>query len=608
MKKIIQFRKAANVFFLAAVFLCAAIFGFLRIYGYVQRKQFEEIENGRRTALVQWQSQKIQTELAQLEGRMDAAAELIVESGLNPEGEWLEHYLGKLTLHESYKSYYDSITKMETASAAHSAPENADQNLRDLKEGRKITSDIRYSERLDGYYFAIAQPVVKDGVTIGSLRSVLPASVLILPEEDADDGLPVQFIVDSTGKVLYSTCLDEIPPEENLLARMEEGGFDRTGREKLQTVMQEAGSTTISAKIGEKKYMITAAYLGCNGWSLIQMADYGSMDDISRRLMLWTAVISLVLVVFALAASGTAFFIFMKQGERLRVEEQKTAELAAAFDTILFEYNARTGQVVLTPNAKEILALDSCRIKSRREWEALLHPDDYFIIEEGMQDVTGQFVREIRLRQKCGEWLWCECRMKPFGNGTGTGLYLGRISSIHERKMRELSLEAEKSTDPLTSLMNRTAFQARTEQLFEEDQAGFLFMLDIDNFKQINDSCGHFAGDQLLCTVAQGLRESFRDHDPVGRFGGDEFIMYMSDTDNLAYARGKAEFILERMEKLSGRQELPIHASIGIARYPQDSESYASLFRKADMAMYEAKKAGKNTYCFWCETENGKKA
>ena len=109
MKKLIHSREAIKVFLIVTAFLCAVVFGFLRLYGYAQKKQFEDLENGRRTALVQWQSQKIQTELALLEGRMDAAAELIVESGMDAEDEWLKNYLDGLTSHEKYKSYYDSI-------------------------------------------------------------------------------------------------------------------------------------------------------------------------------------------------------------------------------------------------------------------------------------------------------------------------------------------------------------------------------------------------------------------------------------------------------------------------------------------------------------------
>lgn len=605
MKRLRRFREAYTVLLTVAVIFFGAIFGLLRLYGYAQNKQFEELEDGRRTALVQWQTQKIQTELAQLEGRMDAAAELIVESGLDPKDEWLVNYLNNLTSKRNYSCYYDSISDMEDQLRGGGVPENAGENLEELKAGRKILSDIRHSERRTGYYFTIARPVIKDGVTIGALRSVLPASALIQAETDEDDQLTAQCIVNREGEILYST-VEELTPGDNFLRKMEENNLDENRRKQLESGLRQDGNSGISVKWEDKHFMITASCLGYNGWSLIQVSDYSITEGISKRLMYWTAGISLALVAVALFASTTVFLVFLRQGERLRVEEQKVADLAAAFDTILFEYNEKADQIVMTPNSDEILELESIRMRGQDEWEKIIHPDDRILLEEAKQKKERHLVREIRLKQKGGEWIWCECRLKPLENRRRTGIYMGQISNIHERKMREIFLEEEKSTDPLTGLMNRAAFQAKTEQLFAAAGSGFLFMLDIDNFKMINDSMGHAAGDRLLCAVARELRNSFRDHDPVGRFGGDEFVSYMSDTDNIEYARAKADFIMDKLEKLSQKQDILIHVSIGISCFPLDARNYKKLFERADAAMYEAKKAGKNLYCFWREIEGQK--
>ena len=190
---------------------------------------------------------------------------------------------------------------------------------------------------MDGYYFAIVRLVVRDGVTVGSLRSVLPASVLVQADAGEDDQLLAQFIVNSEGRILYST-FPEIALDENLLAKLGENGLDKAGKETLEKGLREERNTTISAKLGNRKLMITAAYLDCNGWSLVQAAGYGGVENVSRRLMVWTAVISLVLVFIALAASTTVFLVFLRQGERLRMEEQKVSELAAAFDTVSYTH------------------------------------------------------------------------------------------------------------------------------------------------------------------------------------------------------------------------------------------------------------------------------
>lgn len=125
--------------------------------------------------------------------------------------------------------------------------------------------------------------------------------------------------------------------------------------------------------------------------------------------------------------------------------------------------------------------------------------------------------------------------------------------------------------------------------------------VDLDNFKQINDSLGHQVGDQLLRVIAERLTYCIREGDTVARFGGDEFVLIILDV-------GRAEDCLAVAEKILEQMSIPFHfsdqalhatASIGISLYPLHGESLENLVRHADMAMYQAKLHGRNTYSLY---------
>ena len=123
--------------------------------------------------------------------------------------------------------------------------------------------------------------------------------------------------------------------------------------------------------------------------------------------------------------------------------------------------------------------------------------------------------------------------------------------------------------------------------------------MDLDDFKKINDTYGHDIGDKVLSSVAKILKDEFRKADIIGRFGGDEFIIYMTGTDDLNVAKSKAAQSLENMQDAlkTTHPEVKIHGSFGIAPCSRPEEDYNDLFKKADNALYAAKKSGKNRVC-----------
>jgi diguanylate cyclase (GGDEF)-like protein/PAS domain S-box-containing protein len=181
----------------------------------------------------------------------------------------------------------------------------------------------------------------------------------------------------------------------------------------------------------------------------------------------------------------------------------------------------------------------------------------------------------------------------------------GLIGQHIARRETERRLQFVVSHDPLTGLPNRTIFTQRLSQAIAqaaryEHKVGLLFV-DLDGFKIVNDTMGHEAGDRLLREVADRLRESLREGDTVGRYGGDEFVVLIEQYDPSMQVEGVAQKILDQVATpfLLDGHEFQISASIGIATYPNDGQDGAALLKHADIAMYRAKEAGKNQYQFY---------
>jgi diguanylate cyclase (GGDEF)-like protein len=189
---------------------------------------------------------------------------------------------------------------------------------------------------------------------------------------------------------------------------------------------------------------------------------------------------------------------------------------------------------------------------------------------------------------------------------------IGTMRDITERKQAEARIEFLAHHDALTGLPNRVLLRDRFEhaRAYSERNSSSLAMLfiDLDNFKAVNDSLGHAAGDELLKAVVQRLDQCVRDTDTVSRQGGDEFIVLLHDLPDHGTAERVAGEVLLRLGEpfRVGEHLLNSGGSIGIALYPADGCDFDVLLQKADTAMYNAKAAGRNTYRFFTEAMNAR--
>ncbi len=184
----------------------------------------------------------------------------------------------------------------------------------------------------------------------------------------------------------------------------------------------------------------------------------------------------------------------------------------------------------------------------------------------------------------------------------------GVARDISERKQAEELIKYQLFHDLLTNLPNRTLFRDRLNMAMAQSKRSgkklAILYLDMDRFKIINDSLGHFVGDELLKTVAQRLRSELREADTLARVGGDEFNLLIPEINDIQDARNLAQKILNMTTApfVINNEEIHISFSIGIAIYPQDGDTKDTLIKNADIAMYKVKSTSKNGYAFYAES------
>lgn len=234
----------------------------------------------------------------------------------------------------------------------------------------------------------------------------------------------------------------------------------------------------------------------------------------------------------------------------------------------------------------------------------LIHPDDMDTsqsrFESGVME-KEEHTAEFRMKHAKGHWVWIEAHAKLVLDEDDNILRLQLVGrDITERKMLEEKLSNMAFYDSLTGIPNRRLFQEKLIQTIKEadryNRKFALLYMDIDKFKQINDTLGHDAGDELLKQFSVRVQNCLRESDTLARQGGDEFTILLSDIKVEKDAIMIAERILASLQEpwMIDDEEFHTTSSIGVAFYAKEGTSFGELMKQADTAMYAAKEAGRN--------------
>lgn len=298
--------------------------------------------------------------------------------------------------------------------------------------------------------------------------------------------------------------------------------------------------------------------------------------------------------------------------DALRHSEQRFRTVSEASSDWIWESDAEQRLVYLSERFVAVTGF------SREDWlgrplhELLGYPPSQ--VEEVARTplAAGRTRRPLpcEMRDAQAKLRYCQLSAQPIISGGLLAGFRGTVCDVTEEIEAKARIEHISRHDALTGLANRHQLHRYLAQRFAEgvsaSQPLHLLALDLDRFKPVNDSLGHGAGDQVLCQVARELRASVREGDLVARIGGDEFLIAV----NGCLSAEQVSLMCNRMLEGIGRtmrideHDIDIGASIGIAQAPQDGHGAEDLLRYADIALYEAKAAGRNTLRFYEPTMN----
>ena len=304
-----------------------------------------------------------------------------------------------------------------------------------------------------------------------------------------------------------------------------------------------------------------------------------------------------------------------KKAEHTLIENEKRWSFALdGSNQGVWDLNIITNEIFLSPRCKEMLGYSDEQISTNmNEWLKLIHPDDIpCLISARMQTLDGSvksFENDHRKLTVDGTWKWIHVKgtVVERDEHHAPTRVIGTYTDVSELKRKEDDVLRLAHYDIITRLPNRTLFLDRlTHELKKNKRSGHSFalmMLDLDRFKQVNDSLGHAKGDLLLKIISERLKNCLRESDTVARLGGDEFTIIVSEVNHLNEIDQLAVKILNIVSEpcLLDGDLAYVTASIGISLYPDDTLDRHELLRQADQAMYTAKRSGKNTYAFFTQ-------
>ncbi len=293
----------------------------------------------------------------------------------------------------------------------------------------------------------------------------------------------------------------------------------------------------------------------------------------------------------------------------LRESEERYALAVRAANDGLWDWNLKKGQIYYSPRWKQMLGYtDEEIIDNPNEWFNRVHPDDIAQLRNNIsvhiKGLSAHFECEYRIQHSNGSYRWMLSRgMAVIGSDKAALRLAGSQTDITLRKQAETKLLHDAFHDSLTELPNRALFIDRLKHVIERSKRDnsniyAVLFLDLDRFKDVNDSLGHLTGDQLLVATAHLLKSILRPMDTVARLGGDEFTILLEDIKDVSDVTRVADRI---QKKLMQAALLPNHtifmsASMGIVLSTTGYNRPEDVLRDADTAMYRAKENGRSRY------------
>ena len=520
----------------------------------------------------------------------------------------LNEYLDQLNLqNRDYMIEYLSLKELERRLRDQQAAERDWTLFRKIEQGTGVVSDIwDWKKAGNQSVFTVAEPVWKNGKVIGVLQTRLkPLSITEQVPEASAFTRSSTLIVRRDGTILASENHNRGDISTgNLFVSVKTAGITDEVVRQMEECFYGDGSDSFMFEGKGDFYYFSWDYLGYNEWYIVNFVRSPDVAIHYENILKELIYASLFLIGLTAVLGGGIVVLFLHYRRSLDFETKKYGLLAEFSDTALFEYDRRKDILEFTNNARRILMLDELRIShvmGKKTRTDLFLQEDRKVMEDMLRSRTGSWedniqYAELRLKSISGEYHWFGCHYKTITSDTGTVVkVVGKLADISRQRSREQELREQAMRDVLTGIYNK-AGERLIDRMVKEKGQGLFLMLDLNDFKSINDTMGRVAGDAILTELGRVLKGTCRENDIVARIGGDEFVMFLPGVFDRQTGKRKIGEIQEslRTVRISTWGIRGIKASIGAALCPEDGMDYGTLYKAADEAMYQAKEQSKN--------------
>lgn len=295
---------------------------------------------------------------------------------------------------------------------------------------------------------------------------------------------------------------------------------------------------------------------------------------------------------------------FKQVQESLRSSVERHQTILDQSTDVLFEWDIVEDKISLSLNWVKRFGYfpDFLSVQDILESDQMIHPDDrsaFRSIAEQLQAGVHFVQADVRIQNVYGQMAWCRIRgTAQYGEDGRPVKAIGIILNIDEEREMFKQLREQAEHDALTGLYNKITTQSLIQEYLRgmgPKDIGALLLMDIDDFKQLNDTRGHLHGDSVLAQASKAMRKLIRNSDIVGRIGGDEFMVFIKNIPSEAFAIQKAEQLVGTLRQAP----FAFTCSIGVAVVRSEQARFNDLYQAADKALYQAKKSGKGRVCLY---------
>ncbi|MGI6069952.1 MAG: GGDEF domain-containing protein [Blautia sp.] len=473
-----------------------------------------------------------------------------------------------------------------------------------LKRGEFVISGIKKNEKVKKAHCQVAEPVFLNGNYVGFISGMVLTDILLYSSQsgffrDDTEG----YLAHKNGNLVMLDYLEE-DKILNIFENLKTVCTDKEALEQLQSSMENGEDFAIIRNEAEgAPVFISCVSLPYNDWIIINTtaSDRNNryITDMARR----GRNASLTVLLIAGGMIAILLSVYYLSNKKQRFEQKRSSLLAKFSDMALCEYAEKKDRIKCTSNIIKMLDLPDTVMEHFSRYvkeERLIHPDDIVTAKEMLANIPCEDEikeYELRLKNSSGQYNWYSIQVAVlYVKEKIQDCLIMKITDISETKEEVLGLRKKSRTDVLTGLLNREVFQSRVEAYIKAHHSGYLFILDLDEFKHINDKFGHQTGDRVLQISAECLKQCFRSEDDTARYGGDEFLAFMPGTASRESVNQRAGKLLKLISQIKIEEipELVLTGSVGIAQY--EGEDYKEFLERADRAMYRAKEQGKNLW------------